>query len=66
MKNQPPLKTLARRLQNAAASRNERKGPNMLAIKTHHVVAAFFIGVTALSTGLLALAIALASTGGAP
>lgn len=38
----------------------------MLAIKTHHVVAAFFIGVTALSTGLLALAIALASTGGAP
>jgi hypothetical protein len=37
--------------------------PNMSSIRAHHVIAAFFIAVSALSTGLMALAIALATTG---
>jgi hypothetical protein len=39
------------------------KEPDMSSIRTHHVIAAFFIAVSALSTGLMALAIAIATTG---
>jgi hypothetical protein len=47
----------------AESSRKQRDQPCIGRTRTHHVIAAFFIAVSALSTGLMALAIALSTSG---